>query len=66
MTYPTYVRIEVARLSVGREFVDANDYPHVVTGFEFHDSPGSVTVLTDLYPTGMYFRTTDLVWAVAL
>jgi len=61
----TYIRREVAHLCVGQEFVDSSDIPHVVTGFEFHNTPGTVTVLTDLYPNGIFFRTTDLVWAVA-
>ena len=64
MCYPTYVKREVATLTVGAEFVDRNDLLHVVTGFEFHDSPGTVTVLTDLAPAGLYMFTTELVWTV--
>jgi hypothetical protein len=65
MYTPTYTRREVASLTVGAEFVDSSDIPHRVEGFAFHDSPGTVTVLTDLYPAGIYFRTTDLVWVLS-
>jgi hypothetical protein len=58
----TYTRREVAALCVGTEFVDRNDLPHRVTGFEFHDTPGTVTVFTDLNPGGLYFQTTELVY----
>lgn len=61
----TYKRTEVAHLTEGTEFIDANDHPNVVTGFTFHDSPGTVTVHTNLYPTGVFHRTTDLVWVQA-
>ena len=63
-TYPTYVKREVAALCVGSEFVDSSDLPHRVTGFAFHDAPGTVTVLTDLAPNGLYMRTTEQVWTV--
>ena len=60
-----YVKREVARLHVGDEFVDRNDFPHVVTGFTFAKSPAVVTVHTDLYPLGIMLTTTDQVWVVA-
>jgi hypothetical protein len=59
----SYQATEVAHLHVGQEFIDRNDFPHVVQGFTFwHDNPGIVTVITDLLPLGMVMDTTTLVW----
>ena len=59
-------RTEVAHLHVGQEFVDSSDIPHVITGFKFgFDTPGWVTVLTDLRPNGIDMQTTDLVWVAS-
>lgn len=61
----TYSRTEIAHLRVGDEFIDANDIPHIVTGFSFHDAPGIVTVHSDQRPAGITYGTTVLVWRAA-